>query len=86
MSSPVPCKFCSEPSVSSIRLGKLEAKLCVRHLGIAKATGKEVVHTAARLAGQAVQHRFPLAYETGAAIFAALRAAKERDESVGGEV
>lgn len=76
------CRFCFEPSVRTFRVGKVEAPVCARHEAFARATGKELVHTGARMAGAVMKEKYPLAYETGAAIFAALRAARERGESV----
>lgn len=76
------CKFCFEKSVRAFRVGKLEVKVCQRHDTFARDAGRELVHTGARMAGAAMKEKFPLAYETGAAIFAALRAAKERGEGI----
>lgn len=81
MSARPRCKFCFEPSARTFRAGKLEVHVCTRHDAFARDAGRELVHTGARMAGAAMKERFPLAYETGAALFAALRTAKERGES-----
>ena len=74
------CKFCFEPSVREFRLGKATVPVCARHDTFARDAGRELVNTGARMAGAAMKERFPLAYETGAALFVALRAARERGE------
>lgn len=74
------CKFCREPSTTSLGVGAAQVRVCDKHDAFARETGKELVHTAARMAGAALEKKAPLLFETGKAVFVALRLAQTKTE------
>lgn len=73
------CQICGEPAFGTVGAGPATLRVCMKHDRLARETGKELVHTAARMAGSALEKKAPLLFETGKAVFVALKLAQEKN-------
>ena len=78
------CKFCREEATTSLGVGTRRVEVCARHDRMARETGKELVNTAARMAGAALEKKAPTLFEAGKAVFTALRIAQAKNEGTEG--